>query len=505
MLDGKRIFDLEKYLQGFNPNIKLPVDISNWPEAKHIDLAYLKTICKGDPGSSGANSYLYIGFSEDEIGTDFSLTPASNRLYISFLVSSIIIPNPQFSNFNTWIKYIGGDGDVYDHWVLRTGAGTDIQFGYGYLYNWYAINDVRGLAPEGYSVPTAEDYYNLGVYLGGYSTAGKKLKSVRTQPDDHPRWDTPEFGASVGTDEVKFNLLPSGARNAQHGFTGLGESISLYTANEFDITNSFAYFASKYGDSFDEGSGSKKDGASIRCIKDDLVGYDTDGDEGTVTDIDGNVYLTKRIGNKVWTLSNLVTKRYRNGDNIPNITDDGDWQALVTGGYCAYNNDESNVFIVGVESHNIYSKNIVEIASDTIDASIEDLGGGKKKLTLEVKQILSSDLEVKLPYEDDNITVGKFVYYDYNDGLLKLASNAQIVYPLLGVVIHTEDYVATVRRRGLVSDFLGLVKGATYYLGTNGNIIDTLPTNNKIIILVGFAKTSSTLDIEIDDKNIITN
>ena len=60
--------------------------------------------------------------------------------------------------------------------------------------------------------------------------------------------------------------------------------------------------------------------------------------EPTVTDIDGNVYGTVKIGTQVWMTSNLRTTRYRNGDAIPNVTANAAWAALTTGAYCTYNN-----------------------------------------------------------------------------------------------------------------------------------------------------------------------
>ncbi|MFZ5981574.1 MAG: fibrobacter succinogenes major paralogous domain-containing protein [Candidatus Zixiibacteriota bacterium] len=65
---------------------------------------------------------------------------------------------------------------------------------------------------------------------------------------------------------------------------------------------------------------------------------------GTVTDIDGNVYQTVKIGDQWWMAENLKVTRYRNGDPIPKMTDNGSWSSLNTGAYCEYNN---NIFIVG--------------------------------------------------------------------------------------------------------------------------------------------------------------
>jgi uncharacterized protein (TIGR02145 family) len=60
---------------------------------------------------------------------------------------------------------------------------------------------------------------------------------------------------------------------------------------------------------------------------------------GSVTDIDGNTYATIQIGTQVWMAENLRTTRYRNGDPIPNVTDDRKWTGLGSGAWCYYDND----------------------------------------------------------------------------------------------------------------------------------------------------------------------
>ena len=61
----------------------------------------------------------------------------------------------------------------------------------------------------------------------------------------------------------------------------------------------------------------------------------------TVTDIDGNVYHTIKIGTQVWMVENLKTTRYNDGTAIPLVTDNAAWSNLSTPGYCWYNNDAS--------------------------------------------------------------------------------------------------------------------------------------------------------------------
>ena len=47
---------------------------------------------------------------------------------------------------------------------------------YGVLYNWYAVNDPRGLAPKGYKIPNEDDWNKLINFLGGEMVAAPKMR-----------------------------------------------------------------------------------------------------------------------------------------------------------------------------------------------------------------------------------------------------------------------------------------------------------------------------------------
>jgi uncharacterized protein (TIGR02145 family) len=67
----------------------------------------------------------------------------------------------------------------------------------------------------------------------------------------------------------------------------------------------------------------------------------------TVRDIDGNMYQIVRIGTQYWMAENLKVTHYRNGDVIPNVTDNTQWRNLSSGACCYYNNDADNTLIYG--------------------------------------------------------------------------------------------------------------------------------------------------------------
>src|SRR6056297_2565672 len=75
--------------------------------------------------------------------------------------------------------------------------------------------------------------------------------------------------------------------------------------------------------------------------EDDDPATDDPTNEGTVTDIDGNVYSTVQIGDQVWMSENLKTTTYNDGASIDLVTDNTAWQNNTTGAYCWYDNDEA--------------------------------------------------------------------------------------------------------------------------------------------------------------------
>ena len=80
----------------------------------------------------------------------------------------------------------------------------------------------------------------------------------------------------------------------------------------------------------------------------EIIASDKEFEEnGIVFDTDMNVYHTVTIGTQVWTVENLKTTHYCNGDPIPNITDYKEWGNLKTGAYCDYDNNPDFSYTYG--------------------------------------------------------------------------------------------------------------------------------------------------------------
>lgn len=136
---------------------------------------------------------------------------------------------------------------------------------YGALYNWFAV-DNGNLCPTGWHVPTDAEWTALIEYAGGESVAGGKLKSTRTTPDAHPRWESPNAGA---TDEYGFSALPGGFRTSSDGsFDLMGQYGLWWSSTEYGSANAWRVFMYYDFENIFRHYELKTVGFSVRCIKD---------------------------------------------------------------------------------------------------------------------------------------------------------------------------------------------------------------------------------------------
>ncbi|MFA6570090.1 MAG: fibrobacter succinogenes major paralogous domain-containing protein [Bacteroidota bacterium] len=169
------------------------------------------------------------------------------------------------------VRYRNGDiiPEVRDsaQWInLTTGAwcyyNNDSTLGavYGRLYNWYAVTDPRGLAPEGWHIPTDGEWTTLTNNLGGETVAGGKLKEKGTV-----HWLSPNI---VVPNESGFKALPGGWRNYNGTFEIIGTCSGWWSSSEFSSAHAWTcllYYNNSIAYRF---SNLKEAGYSVRCIKD---------------------------------------------------------------------------------------------------------------------------------------------------------------------------------------------------------------------------------------------
>ena len=192
----------------------------------------------------------------------------------------------QYRN-GTPIEYPGTNNDAW--YNNTTGAyawyDNDISWKekYGALYNWHAVNNTNDLCPEGWHVPSDEEWTQLVDYmtLEGFSNeniangAGNALKSCRqvNSPlggdcvtSEHPRWNGSLY--HYGFDEFGFSALPGGYRDDNGHFYHIGDSGHWWSSNESSSSNAWGrlmYYV--YGD-VGRIYGYKTSGYSVRCLRD---------------------------------------------------------------------------------------------------------------------------------------------------------------------------------------------------------------------------------------------
>jgi uncharacterized protein (TIGR02145 family) len=126
------------------------------------------------------------------------------------------------------------------------------QAKYGLLYNWYALNDSRGLAPTGYRIANEEDWNNMIEILGGRAVAGKAIKSNNGWNDN-----------GNGDNTTQFSANPAGKRDYNGEFMGVGNVAVFWIKSD----NPSAIYFSSYTYSADKWGMMPTYGFSVRCIK----------------------------------------------------------------------------------------------------------------------------------------------------------------------------------------------------------------------------------------------
>ncbi len=199
-------------------------------------------------------------------------------------------PIPTGLSDSAWSNTTEGAYAVYPHTggfaeddIEGIYSDAEMVDAYGKLYNWYAVNDQRGLCPAGWRVPGDGEWAYLVNHLAvqGFPNemdnpngAANALKSCRQDDSpwegcgtsEHPRWSSD--GTHHGFDEFGFSALPGGYRTSSWSFDRLGTggywwtSVQYYSSPTLAWSWSMGHFAGHVY----RGSNKKTNGYSVRCI-----------------------------------------------------------------------------------------------------------------------------------------------------------------------------------------------------------------------------------------------
>jgi len=185
-------------------------------------------------------------------------------------------------NDGSEIQYVQQESSEPDVWQnLSTGAygyynddPTNLNT-YGNLYNWYTVDDSRGVCPDGWHVPSDEEFMELEMFLGmseeeaniiGFrgSPVGSKLAgSSDLWWDDDILVNNSEFGTSG------FNFLPAGYRSASDGaYDGMGNFGDFWSSSEYGSDTAWGRGLNYDYSGVGRYDGGKQYGVSVRCLGD---------------------------------------------------------------------------------------------------------------------------------------------------------------------------------------------------------------------------------------------
>ena len=135
---------------------------------------------------------------------------------------------------------------------------------FGKLYNWYAVVDNNGICPQGWHVPSDDEWSVLTDYLGGSQIAGGKMKEVGIT-----NWNSPN---TESTNLSLFTGLPGGYRDYVGYYYSIGKGGYWWSSTEDSTTNGwnalYRFLDFSSGTVSSPGEVYKRDGLSVRCLRD---------------------------------------------------------------------------------------------------------------------------------------------------------------------------------------------------------------------------------------------
>jgi len=131
---------------------------------------------------------------------------------------------------------------------------------YGRLYNWYAVDDARGLCPSGWHVPTDGEWTELEDYItsqGFAGTEGTALKSTSGWYDN-----------GNGTDDFGFSAFPGGARSYFNGGFYSAGGYGRWWSSSPSGVQAWQRSLSRHLPDIDRDDSNPRSGLSVRCLRD---------------------------------------------------------------------------------------------------------------------------------------------------------------------------------------------------------------------------------------------
>lgn len=236
------------------------------------------------PHSCGAtyvhNPSLNYGTASDQEGNTYKTIVIGNQQWMAENLNTSTYRNgdaiPNVQPNQQWDDAGAAGTAAYCHYL------NDVSYScpYGKLYNWFAVNDPRGLCPAGWHVPTYDDWTTFKSYVdaNNINLGGQAVHSTGTIEDGNGLWSggSYDYGIAPSNNNTGFSAIPGGMRsNVVLGFAGIGNSSIAWSSTDNDNNPPHPNYAwamffvgegDGYGYAFSETFTSS--GNSVRCIHD---------------------------------------------------------------------------------------------------------------------------------------------------------------------------------------------------------------------------------------------
>ena len=145
---------------------------------------------------------------------------------------------------------------------------NNLEYGtiYGKLYNWYTVNNPRGLAPAGWHIPTRKDWSELIDYISD-PKSGQGSDSIKLLERGKSHW---QHSSRKVTNESGFTALPGGQRSFDGSFKNIRQ-FGYWWSSELSEDNpprALHYYISCHESKLECDYLIRDYGLSVRCVKD---------------------------------------------------------------------------------------------------------------------------------------------------------------------------------------------------------------------------------------------
>ena len=227
-----------------------------------VHLSFYGSGCGSEPVWSCGDPLEYQGYNYQTVQIGDQCWFAENLRSENYENGDLIpagLSDEEWSSTTSGAMAVYGEGSSSCNTDSPDGNACDPNWSlaeYGRLYNWYAVDDIRGLCPSGWSVPTDTEWSALTSQLGGPGFAGGEMKTT--------------YGWSYngnGTNSSSFSALPGGRRSITGSFGNAGTHAYWWSSSPYGPVAWYRKLVASY-ESIQRSDANRGYGYSIRCLHD---------------------------------------------------------------------------------------------------------------------------------------------------------------------------------------------------------------------------------------------